>query len=254
MRDLMYKKILVIATMSLSWFNLTYVHAAVEPGSFEQQASKLKWAVEPQDNLPNVLIIGDSISIGYTLGVRESLKNKANVYRPIKNKGKLPDNGGDTRKGLRSIEHWLNTQEVKNWQVIHFNWGLHDLKRITKGMGVKSDDPSQPANLSVEQYANNLDKLVIRMKKTGAKLVFATTTPYPAGVTPSRIPADAVLYNQAALEVMARHQVQVNDLYNKIKPELASLQLPVNVHFNKQGSQFLASKVSEVIKPYLLKN
>ena len=249
----MYKKILVIATLSLSWLALSHVHAAVELGSFEQQASKLKWAAEPQAKLPNVLIIGDSISIGYTLIVRESLKNNANVYRPIKNKGKLPDNGGDTRKGLRNIDAWLNTQDVKSWQVIHFNWGLHDLKRITKGMGVKSNDPSQPANLSIEQYANNLDKLVKRLKQTGAKLIFATTTPYPAGVTPSRIPADAVLYNQAALEVMARHQVQVNDLYNEIKPKLATLQQPVNVHFNREGSQFLAKKVSQTIKLYLPK-
>jgi lysophospholipase L1-like esterase len=249
----MYKYILVIATLSLSWLSLTHVHAAVEPGSFEQQARKLTWAVEPQDNLPNVLIIGDSISIGYTLGVRESLKSKANVYRPIKNQGKLPDNGGDTHKGLRSIDAWLNTQGVTNWQVIHFNWGLHDLKRITKGMGVKSNDINQPANVSIKQYTQNLEKLVIRLKLTGATLVFATTTPYPVGVTPARIPADAVLYNQAAIEIMARHQVQVNDLYGEIESKLATLQQPVNVHFNKQGSQFLAAKVSEIIKRYLPK-
>ncbi|WP_019026068.1 SGNH/GDSL hydrolase family protein [Colwellia piezophila] len=247
----MYKNIVVIVTLSLTWLTLTHANAAVEPGSFEQQARKLTWAVEPQANLPNVLIIGDSISIGYTLGVRELLKGKANVYRPIKQQGKLPDNGGDTRKGLRSIENWLKTQGVKQWQVIHFNWGLHDLKRITKGMGVKSNDANQPAKLSIKQYAKNLEELVKRLQLTGAKLIFATTTPYPTGVTPSRIPNDAVLYNQAALAVMARHQVQVNDLYNKIKPNLTTLQQPVNVHFNKQGSQFLAEKVSEVIKPYL---
>ncbi len=31
--------------------------------------------------LPRVLLIGDSISIGYTLQVRELLKGKANVHR-----------------------------------------------------------------------------------------------------------------------------------------------------------------------------
>lgn len=247
----MYKNFIFIFLATLSVTKIS--SAAVEPGSFEQQASKLKWAAEPQAKLPNVLIIGDSISIGYTLGVRELLKDKANVYRPIKQQGKLPDNGGDTRKGLRSLDAWLKTQDVKSWQVIHFNWGLHDLKRITKGMGVKSNDASQPANLSIGQYAKNLDKLVKRLKQTGAKLIFATTTPYPKGVTPSRIPADAVLYNQVAIEVMARHQVPVNDLYSEIKPKLATLQQPVNVHFNRQGSQFLAEKVSEAIKQYLPK-
>ncbi len=37
--------------------------------------------VENQSDLPNVLIYGDSISIGYTQGVRETLVDRANVYR-----------------------------------------------------------------------------------------------------------------------------------------------------------------------------
>jgi hypothetical protein len=68
-------------------------------------------------SLPNVLILGDSISIGYTRQVREGLKGKANVIRPNAN-------CGDTRHGLAQIETWLGDGK---WQVIHFNWGLHDL-------------------------------------------------------------------------------------------------------------------------------
>ncbi len=47
--------------------------------------------------LPNVLIYGDSISMGYTLQVRNKLKNKANVYR-------LHCNGGDTARVIRAVE------------------------------------------------------------------------------------------------------------------------------------------------------
>jgi hypothetical protein len=68
-------------------------------------------------SLSNVLILGDSISIGYTRQVREGLKGKANVIRPNAN-------CGDTRHGLAQIETWLGDGK---WQVIHFNWGLHDL-------------------------------------------------------------------------------------------------------------------------------
>ncbi|MEY3911596.1 MAG: hypothetical protein RLY37_1064, partial [Verrucomicrobiota bacterium] len=50
--------------------------------------------------LPNVLILGDSISIGYTRQVREGLNGKANVIRPNAN-------CGDTRHGLAQIETWL---------------------------------------------------------------------------------------------------------------------------------------------------
>ena len=61
--------------------------------------------------LPNVLILGDSISIGYTRQVREGLKGQANVIRPNAN-------CGDTRHGLAQIETWLGDGK---WQVIHFN-------------------------------------------------------------------------------------------------------------------------------------
>ena len=46
---------------------------------------------DPQ--LPRVLLIGDSISIGYTIPVRKELAGKANVLR-------IPANGGPTAKGV----------------------------------------------------------------------------------------------------------------------------------------------------------
>ena len=73
--------------------------------------------------LPRVLLIGDSISIGYTLPTRELLKGKANVHR-------IPTNGGPTIRGLVQIDSWLGDGK---WDVIHFNWGLHDLKFMPHG-------------------------------------------------------------------------------------------------------------------------
>src|ERR1041384_5436441 len=68
--------------------------------------------------LPRVLLIGDSISIGYTLQVRELLKGKANLHR-------IPINGGATEVGLAKMKEWLGDGK---WDVIHFNFGLHDAK------------------------------------------------------------------------------------------------------------------------------
>src|SRR5690349_10757201 len=73
--------------------------------------------IEDRPGLPRVLIIGDSISVGYTLPVRELLKDKANVHR-------IPVNGGPTIRGLANLDTWLGTGK---WDVIHFNWGLHDV-------------------------------------------------------------------------------------------------------------------------------
>ena len=50
--------------------------------------------------LPRVLLIGDSISVGYTLPVRALLRGQANVHR-------LPENGGPTIRGLEQIDGGL---------------------------------------------------------------------------------------------------------------------------------------------------
>jgi acyl-CoA thioesterase-1 len=62
-------------------------------------------------------------------------------------------------------------------------------------------------------------------------------------VTPSRIPADAVKYNEAALGVMARHHIHINDLYTMVIDKLDAVQMPVNVHFHQEGSAVLATQV-----------
>ncbi|MGC3972626.1 MAG: SGNH/GDSL hydrolase family protein [Pirellulales bacterium] len=95
-------------------------------------------------NLPRVLLIGDSISMGYTLPVRELLKGKANVLR-------VPMNGGPTTRGLESMKDWLGDGR---WDVIHFNWGLHDLKFMPEGH----------RQVELEAYTKNLRELVKQMK------------------------------------------------------------------------------------------
>lgn len=73
--------------------------------------------------LPRVLLIGDSISIGYTLRVRELLNGKANVHR-------VPANAAATAYGLEKLDAWPGTGK---WDVIHFNFGLHDAKLPPEG-------------------------------------------------------------------------------------------------------------------------
>ncbi|HUQ95669.1 MAG TPA: SGNH/GDSL hydrolase family protein [Bryobacteraceae bacterium] len=202
-----------------------------------QQPQPPNPAFEPvQDTagLPRVLLIGDSISIGYTLPVREVLRGKANVHR-------IPANGATTRFTLESIEPWLGSSK---WDVIHVNWGLHDLKIMEGG---KHQVP-------IEEYASNLQKLVDRLKQTGAKVIFATTTPVPQGkLNPLRHPADVPLYNAAALRVMKRNRIAVDDLYAAVLPKLKDVQLPENVHFTPEGSRFLAAHVVSAINPALSK-
>ena len=176
--------------------------------------------VQEDPRLPRVLLIGDSISIGYTVPARELLKGKANLLR-------IPVNGGPTARGLEMLDAWIGDQK---WDVIHFNWGLHDLKRMKDGkLDIAGDWQVAP-----ETYRNNLDALVRKLKGTGARLIWASTTPVPEGAG-GRIPGDEVKANTIAAEVMKEHGVEVNDLYAYVLPHLAEYQQPRNVHFTDEG-------------------
>jgi len=181
--------------------------------------------------LPRVLLIGDSISIGYTLAVRELLTGKANIHRP-------PVNCGPTIRGVEQIDDWLGDGR---WDVIHFTFGLHDLKIMDDGKH----------QVALDQYEKNLRQLVERMKKTKAKLIWCSTTPVPESSSPPRHNADVLAYNAAANKVMDEQEIAIDDLYAFALPQLAKIQLPNNVHFSPEGSKVLARQVAESIEKAL---
>jgi lysophospholipase L1-like esterase len=184
--------------------------------------------------LPRVLLIGDSISIGYTLPVRKLLEGKANVHR-------IPTNGGPTKNGVANIAKWLGTSK---WDVIHFNWGIHDLKYMPDGKR-----QVEPAD-----YEANLRSLVATLKKTGAKLIWATTTPIPEGeLNPPRKFGQVKEYNDIAAKVMSENGVAIDDLNAHITPQLATMQNPRDVHYTSAGSEYLAKQVAEEIGKALTK-
>ncbi len=189
--------------------------------------------------LPRVLLLGDSISIGYTLPVRARLAGKANVHRPA-------ENCSDTAKGVRTLDKWLGDGK---WDVIHFNFGLHDVKYLdASGKYVPPDQGKQVA--PVADYEKNLREIVARLKKTGAKLIFGTTTPVPDGSL-GRVEHDEIRYNAAALRVMQENGVALDDLHAVATAQQAKIQLPKNVHFTKDGYEQLADSAVASITPLL---
>ena len=189
--------------------------------------------VQDEPGLPRVLLIGDSISIGYTLPTRKLLQGKANVHRPIAN-------CGPTTRGVAQVDAWLKDKRLGNgtWDVIHLNFGLHDLKFMKEGQ----------RQVPIDQYEENLRTIVAKLKATGAKLIWASTTPVPEGdLKPKRLNEDVIAYNAAALRVMEENGVAVDDLYGLAMPQLEKIQRPVNVHFHTEGSNVLAQQVAEAI-------
>ena len=200
--------------------------------------------------LPRMLLIGDSISIGYTLPVRALLKGRANVHRVL-------GNCGDTGRGLAHLDEWIGANYAMGstnlppakWDVIHFNFGLHDLKYLDgKGHYISPEQGKQVA--SPAKYEQNLRLLVERLKKTGARLVFATTTPVPAG-TLGRVENDEVRYNEVAVRVMKENGVVIDDLHAVVTRQLVVWQRPKNVHFTPAGYEKLAAAVVASVMPLL---
>jgi acyl-CoA thioesterase-1 len=226
-----------LRTLGLLVFMLLSCAAGQVPQASAQKDAKKNpafAAVKDDPALPRVLLIGDSISIGYTVPTRELLKGKANVHR-------IPENGGPTINGLKKLSAWLGDGR---WDVIHFNWGLHDLKMDAAG---KHQVP--PA-----EYEKNLRELVQRLKATKAKLIWASTTPVPEGnVNPPRKNSDVEAYNRVALQVMKESGVAIDDLYGFALPRLKEIQRPVNVHFTDDGSKALAKQVAASIEKALSK-
>ncbi len=191
--------------------------------------------------LPRVLLIGDSISIGYTVDVQNFLKGKANVHR-------IPTNGGPTTRGLQSIDAWLGDSK---WDVIHFNWGLHDLKYISKKGGLVAPDQGKQ-QVPLAEYEKNLTKLVERLEQTKAKLIWRNTTPVPEGAA-GRVVGDSVKYNAVAAKIMHQHNIPTDDQYSFVKPQIDQLMLKANVHFTKAGSLALAKQAVAAIEKALPK-
>lgn len=188
---------------------------------------------------PKVLIIGDSISLGYTPSVRKNLAGQADVSHP---KGNCQHTG----YGLRQIKAWLGDGK---WDVIHFNWGIWDTHMLDAKGGLVRDEAKAAGELHLrytpEQYRENLTSLVKTLEGTGARLIWASTTPIMSR-TGKRFEAIKEL-NRVAAEIMQAHGIPINDLYEHVLPNAAQWQGSDKVHFNATGSEQLGKRVSESI-------
>ena len=175
--------------------------------------------VKDDPKLPRVLLIGDSVSRGYTQPTRKVLEGKANVHR-------APANCGPTASGLKNLDAWLGEGK---WDVIHFNFGIHD-----RG--------TPPAD-----YVKRLEEIVGRLEKTGAKLIWASTTPIPDNPAQKQTAQSIVEKNALAAEVMKKHGIPTDDLFGAMTPRLKEFQPPLDVHYTGAGYDFLGATVGEAI-------
>jgi acyl-CoA thioesterase-1 len=103
---------------------------------------------------------------------------------------------------------------------------------------------------SLAQYARNLQSLIARLRHTGAELIFATTTPVPAGAQ-GRVSGDEIAYNATAARLMSAAGITVSDLHAVASPRIADIQLPRNVHFTPEGYRVLGEAVAASVRSAL---
>ncbi len=190
-----------------------------------------------------VYIIGDSISLGYTPVVAEVLNGRASVTHS-------PGNAQYSSYGLRNIKTWLGNER---FDLIHFNWGCWDRHYLDPAA-----DPLEPSVAQFkrdgvrrtipEQYAANLEAIVKILKTTGAKLIWAASTPLRDDGKLVCKPEEVAPYNAVAARVMAAHGIVINDLYACALPELDRLISTDGCHFTADGYRHLGRQVATVIQ------
>jgi lysophospholipase L1-like esterase len=190
----------------------------------------------PGSGIPRVVLVGDSIRLGYAAGVAARLEGKAVVISP-------PENGGDSANILTHLEEWVIRQKP---DVVHLNCGLHDLKRS------RTDGHHQ---VELDRYSENLRRIVARIRAgTDAALVFADTTPIlderhaRRGADFDRTEADVRQYNAAAVAVMRELGVPVHDLHWLVEQGGPETMLgPDGTHDTAAGSDRLAEAVADCV-------
>ncbi len=178
--------------------------------------------VKDDSSLSRVLIIGDSISRGCTVPIRDALKGRANVHR-------APANCGSTTNGLAKLDLWLGDD---NWDLIVFNFGIHD------------------RNIASDVYEHNLKTMISRLRPRSQTLLWLTTTPVPVGAD-EYVDGSIHRLNQTATSVMEMSGVSVFDLHAAILPNLKLYQLKKNCHFKEKGYRFMGKLIAQEVTALL---
>lgn len=186
-------------------------------------------SAQAADRLPRVLILGDSVYAQPAVGARSLLQGRVEVvHAPMK-----PGEVRNTTTVLEGLDALLGEDE---WDLIHFNFGLGDLVHRAPGMksfrvfpiaagGVRATSP--------EQYKKNLQVLVKRLKVTGAKLVWASTTPILGRTNDLFVEGSEIEYNTIAARVMADHGVSINDMHGYVLSVIDTTKPPAPFTFQK---------------------
>ena len=189
-------------------------------------------------SMKKLVLIGDSIRMGYENEVKKLLADKVEIFAPV-------ENGGNSRKVKSKLDEWVIDQSP---DILHINCGLHDIKR---------EFGSGEVAVSLSEYKTNLQYILTAVSSKVETVIWATTTPvnsewHRKNKGFDRFSTDVSDYNQVSVSLSDDLGIHVNDLHQLI------MNIGVNecllldgVHFNQSGSVHLGQAVAKAIQPHL---
>ena len=190
--------------------------------------------------MKKIILLGDSIRMGYDKYVKMALEGEAEVFSPT-------ENCRFTQYMLRFLHKWVADSGFgKDTDLVHFNVGLWDVIQIMY------DEPITPIDV-YEQYLHRICKR-IRECCPKAKVIFATSTPIHQANYESvkhefwRSNETIKAYNAVAVKVMKEHGIEVNDLYALMEGAPDHYFSDRTHYYTKDGTRLLTEQVLATIE------
>jgi lysophospholipase L1-like esterase len=191
--------------------------------------------------MKRVVLLGDSIRMGYLPTVRADLAGVVHVISPT-------ENGQHTVNELLHLQEWAICHQP---DVVHINAGLWDMRRVVRGVAENVIPPAV--------YQQNVATILRLLREhTQAKLIWATTTPIHHGNAnlthdragyAGRDASEIARYNQLAIEAAKAQDATINDLHaTVISAGIDKVLASDGVHFTPEGYEMLGHQVSKAIR------
>ena len=213
-----------------------------------------------KSTMKNILLLGDSIRMGYDSFVQKKLEGRANVYFS-------KDNGRFAQYTLRAINDWRIQLSLPEIHIVHWNNGLWDLLHLnsnpTESDGETEGETISPKNVTSqlnfdkdpltppEMYRYMLGRVLTRIRQLfpKAEVIFATTTPVieEQARWAYRSNAEIEQYNDIAREVLIPRGIRINELGRFATEKCQNLHRDW-VHYNDDGSSLLADEIIEYLE------
>ncbi len=189
--------------------------------------------------MKNLLLIGDSIRMGYDKSVKATLDGRVNVFYPA-------ENCKFASYLLRNFHEYMTDVKGEEVDVVHWNCGLWDCLRLF------GEDVHTPIDI----YQYYIERLCVRIRKIcpNAKIIFATSTSVLSekmAANFKRYNEEIEAYNAAAAEIVKKHGFEVDDLYS------VSTSLPIEAHsdavhyYTPMGTKAFTDQVLKCVAPAL---